>query len=361
MNYQDDIAIIGNVDARLAELLHQAYGPGGEHLLFEAFWDPYPPLRHRAADELSDIMTDELATLVAEVAAGHEPSARPEGALPAAVTLEVRRTAALALRTDRLPQRAQELLLRAFDDEDATLRYHAFLALHRSAERDALREVTERGLRDVDAGVAVVAAQIAAEYGWRELVGQTVTVFSRLEGTDRFAVAAALSELLEPEQAPGEVIDALLDGLHDAKTLAAACQALARLKARRAASPLKRSMNSFLAHPLNRVEAAAALVALGDPDGAKYLEKMLAGRRRDTRGYAIELIARLGIEQYRPRVEAIAQSDDYHADTAVIALANFGDSRAFELLHDIARTHPNPEIRELAAETSATDGSVIGE
>lgn len=353
MNYRDDIAIIGNLDARLAELLHQALRPGGERLLFEAFWDPYAPLRHRAADELADVMSDELALLVARVAVGEDHLE-----LPGPVTLEVRRAAALALRTDSLPRAAQDLLLRAVNDPDETLRYHAFLALHRNADPATLRQVTQRGLADIDAGVTVVAAQTVAEYGWTELVPEVLAVFGRVSGTDQFAVAAALSELIAPEHAPAEVIDSLLDGLRNEKTIAAACQALARLRAARAVAPLKRAIGSFLAHPLNKVEAAAALVALGDQDGAAHLEKMLAGRRKDTRGYAIELIARLGLDRYRPQIEAIAQSDDYHADTAVMALANFGDARAFELLSSIARSHPDPDIRELASETSATDGSV---
>lgn len=354
LNYAEDIAIIGNADARLAELLHQALRPGGERLLFDAFWDPYPPLRHRAADELADMMSDELAVLVARVAA----NVAPRASLPGEITIEVRRAAALALRTDSLPPEAQALLLRAFEDLDETLRYHALLSLHRNADTETLRRVAEAGLGDVDAGVAVVAAQMAAERGWVELVPKTLVVFERLQGTDRFAVAAALSELIEPEAAPEALIDALLDGLHNEKTLAAACQALARLRPQRAVAPLRRTLGSFLAHPLNRVEAAAALVALGDEQGTAYLERMLNGRRKDTRGYAIELIAELGIERFRSRIEAIAQSDDYHADTAVMALANFGDPRAFDLLGDIARTHPDPQIRELAAETSATDGSV---
>ncbi len=355
MNYQDDIAIIGNADARLAELLHQAMkSPDGERLLFEAFWDPYPPLRHRAADELADLMSDSMALLVARVAAGDLDGLQ----LPLPVTIEVRRTAALAARTDSLPAGAQDFLLHAFADPDENLRYHVFLALHRNADRDTLHGLTERGLSDVDAGVVVIAAQVAAEYHFEDLISEVLLSFQRLDGTDRFAVAAALSELIKPEAAPAEVVEALLDGLRNERTIAAACQALARIRAQRAVAPLKRAMGSFLAHPLNKVEAAAALVALGDQDGATYLERMLTGRRKDTRGYAIELIATLGLEQYRPQIEAIARSSEYHADTAVMALANFGDSRALELLGQIARTHPDPEIRELAAETSAADGSV---
>ena len=353
MNYRDDIAVIGNAEARLAELLHLAMRPGGELLLFEAFWDPYPPLRHRAAEELADTMSDDLALLVARVAAGESPAE-----VAGAITIEVRRTAALALRTDRLPTEARQKLMRAFADPDDGLRYHALLALHRCADEATLRSATQTGLDDGDPGVVVVAAQLAAEYRWTDLTGRVLDVLQTLRGTDRFAVAAALSELIEPTQAPADVIDALLAGLRDEKTIAAACQSLARLGAQRAVGPLKRAMRSFLSHPLNKVEAAAALVALNDPDGAAYLERMLDGRRKDTRGYAIELVAKLGLTTYRARIEALAQSSDYHADTAVAALANFGDHRAFELLHDIARSHPDPEIRDLAAETSAADGSV---
>lgn len=362
MDYQRDIAVIGNVDARLAELLHQAVKPGGETLLFAAFWDTYAPLRHRAADELANVMSDELAIVVAHVAVGDVP---PQGALSAARVsipgppeLDTRRAAALALRTDSLPPSAQDLLIRACGDDDETVRYHALLALHRNAEAETLRRVTERGLADLDAGVAVVAAQIAAEHGWQDLIPHIREVFERLDGKDQFAVAVSMSELVEPVRASEAMVDALLEGLRDEKTIAAACKSLARLRPKRAVMPLRKAMGSFFAHPLNRVEAAAALVAIGDEEGKLHLEKMLDGRRRDTRGYAIELVARLGLEDYRERIETVARSEDYHADTAVLALRNFGDSRAFRLLEDIARTHPNRDIRELAAETSAVDGTL---
>lgn len=360
MNYDADIALIGNVDARLAELLYQAAKPGNTHLLFEALWDPYPPLRLRAAEELSAVLTDETAVVVAQIAAGVEVDPAPtEVQLPAAVTLDVRRAATLALRAEQLPAPVEALLLQAFASDDDTIRYHAMLSLHRQASDDVLKRVAKEALGDLDSGVAVVAAQIVAERQWLDLVPQLTTLLDRLNGTDRFAVGVALSEVLtNPEDASPALVDLLLDGLRSPKTLAAACQALARLRARRAIAPLQRVIGSFTAHPLNKVEAAATLVALDEPDGVNYLEKMLDGRRKDTRGYAITLVARLRLDQFRPRVEAIARSTDYHADTAVIALAKFGDARALDLLGDIARTHPDLAIRELAADTAAVDGTV---
>lgn len=368
MSYATEIAPIGNNEARLAELLRLSMRPGGERLLFEALWDPYPPLRHRAAEELAETMSDEVAELAAQVATGTALTSE----LPAELSVDVRRAAALALRTDSLPQQAQALLVQAAGDEDEVVRYHALLALHRNASEPVLREVTERGLADSDAGVTVVAAQIAAEHRWLDLAPELRAAFGRLEGTDQFQLAVALSEVLElplqgdgglrgqprPLYADEAMVDVLVAGLRDEKTLAAACKALARLRAKRAAVPLRKVMSSFFAHPINRVEAAAALVALGDAEGTRYLEKMLEGRRKDTRGYAIELVARLGLQQYRDRIEALAMSSDYHADTAVLALRNFGDARAFELLREIAQKHPDPDIRELASETSAADGTV---
>lgn len=364
MSYRDQIATIGNSEARLAELLRLATEPGGESLLVEAFWDPYPPLRHRAADTLSKSLSDPMALVVAHLATGELPEptllADAHATIPGPMTGEVQRTAALALRADALPDQASELLLRAFESDDAGVRYHAILALHRNADPATLHEVAEAGLNDLDDGVAVVAAQLVAEYEWDDLIGRVLDVYERLDGTDQLQIAIALSELLDPTGVPEGMVDALIDGLRNEKTVAASCKALARLKPAKAIGPLRKAMNTMrpLAHPLNKVEAAAALVALGDEDGTRFLEKMLDGRRKDTRGYAIELIVELGLEQYRDQIESIARSDDYHADTAVLALKTFGDSRAFDLLHDIARTHPDPEIRELAAETSAVDGSV---
>jgi HEAT repeat protein len=364
MSYRDQIAVIGNNDARLAELLRLAMKPGGEALLVEAFWDPYPPLRHRAADTLANVLSDEMARVVGHLATGELPNpstlAEAKATIPGEITDEVQRTAALALRAKSLPDDVGDLLLRAFKDDDAGVRYHAILALHRNADPDTLRSVARDGLADLDAGVAVVAAQLVAEYGWEDLIGDVLEVYRRVQGTDRLQIAIALSELLEPVDVPEGMVDVLIEGLRDEKTVAASCKALARLRPAKAIAPLRRAMTTKrpLAHPLNKVEAAAALVALGDEEGTRFLERMLEGRRRDTRGYAIELVVELGLEQYRERVEEIARSNDYHADTAVLALKNFGDSRAFDLLHDIARTHPDPEIRELAAETSAVDGSI---
>lgn len=352
MAYRDQIATIGNSDARLAELLRLGAEPGGSELLFEALWDPFPPIRHRAAEELAARLDAAMARRVAEVLT--------KQGQPRPVTPEVRRAAALALRAESLPDDVRRALQDVMQDGDDIVRYHALLALHRSADGAELRTVTEHALRDRDPGVAVVAAQIVAERRWDDLVPELNALFERLSGKDQFQIALALSELVEPESASEQMVDVLIDGLRDEKTLASACMALGRLSARRAIAPLKRVMSSFFAqaHPLNRVEAAAALVRIGDPEGVAYLEKMLGGRRKDTRGYAIELIASLGLEQYRQRIEEIARSNDYHADTAVLALRSFGDARALELLRDIAASHPDPEIRELAAETSAVDGTL---
>ncbi len=348
MGYRDDIAGIGNPDARLAETLRQGAMPGGTQVLFDALWDSYAPLRHAAATALAAALEPPWPARLADLldAVDREPD-------------EVRRAAALALANPTVAGAPCERLAEAVrSDRDDVVRYHAFLALYECASAEQLREVTGDALRDEDPGVTVVASQIATENGWKDLVPDLFDAFDRLGGKDRFQIALSLSELVDPTKVTEEMVDVLLAGLRDEKTLAAACMALGRLGAGRAVEPLRKVMSSFFAHPLNRVEAAAALVKLGDATGREYLGKMLDGRRKDTRGYALELVATLGLDEFREQVEATARGAGYHAETAVSALRKFGDARALETLREIADSHPDPEIRELAAETSAVDGTL---
>ena len=84
----------------------------------------------------------------------------------------------------------------------------------------------------------------------------------------------------------------------------------------------------------------------------RHFEKVLSGRRKDARGYALELAGKLGLDEFRAAVEAEARSDSYHADTATIALHAYGDKAAHDALKELAKTHPQDEVRKIATALS---------
>ncbi len=350
-DYLDTIASIGNLDARMAELVRRADSDEGVELLLCGLADGWPPLRMRAAGLLAARLDSDAEAKLVGFLNGDVLDSRPV-TWTEARELDVRRMAPLAMRTPQLSDDGKQVVLSLLGDRDNTVRYHAMLAAYTSLDEDDLRDAVSLALSDDDPAVVVVGAQIASHLGWRDLVPRLIELRAGLEWKDRMHLTLALSEFadgLEPAVRV-EVVDDLLEGLEDAETFAASAKALGRLAPPRALEPLRRAANKLLAHPLLKVEAAAALAKMGDAFGVEQIGKTLHARRRDTRGYAIQLAGELKLEAFRGEIERVAKSDDWHADTAALALAGYGDARSRELLDALSRDHADPEVREAALE-----------
>lgn len=315
-----------------------------EAQLLTALDDPYLPIRHLAADALSLDLSAPLAQIIAEFATDTRTPTRARAA------------ACLALKSSPDPQIAT-LLLQLARAPEADLRYHALVALNESpAVQDAdLTTLVAERLHDTDPEIAIIAAQIAAARDWQQLIPDITQARQNIPRSIRLALSLALAELLanardQPLHTPDDLIPELIKALKDERTLAAAAHALAYLNATQATDALIKTLDRRMTHPILRVGVAAALVELGHERGRQALASTLQSRRKDARGYAIRQVARLGLTEHIPHIIQLAHSNDYHADTALLALKDFNTPETLDHIHQIARQHPDPEQRELAHE-----------
>lgn len=355
---------IANPETRLDELeyiLREADRPEAIDALLRSLTDPYPPLRHRATSALAERVDGPLANLFgALILQNEEAMGRALAELelddPPELTPDaVVRQAACRILAHAEGEAVQRILERAATDEDADVRYQALVALHNidMPEEELERAVAPR-LQDADREVATVAAQITAEHGWTRYADALYAIWGRTASDAKLQFAISLAELVGSHGAEleDEAIDALVeqltDALGDEETIAGACRALVALGSQRAVEPLRNVVDGWFVHPLLRVEAAAALVELDDDAGRDYLADALDHNRRDVRGYALRSVGRLELDEHFDRLVELAKDDSYHADTAILALAEWGSPAAMQALDEIATTQTDPELRRLA-------------
>lgn len=352
---------IANATTRQSELEHRLE-LGDTLVLFEGLADSYPPIRTIAARELAHHLNPEFEAYLRALVRGDEAFQKAADIGLAADDFlkpspSVQSAACVALRGSNDPASAA-VLVDAARSEDADLRYHALVSLHHlPVPEGQLRPLVEERLSDEDPEVAIIAAQLTAEAGWHELLPRLDGLRLRLEGRGDLQVTFAIAELIGKARKSGTdlpegfitpIVEQCIQALDDEATTAAAGQALATLGDPRATRALEQVLDKWMTHPILKVGAAAALVELGHERGEQYLAEMLESRRKDARGYALRMIGKLHMTKHLPELIKIAKSDDYHADTAVLALGDMGGERAFEVLHEIAAEHGDEEIRELA-------------
>ncbi len=146
-------------------------------------------------------------------------------------------------------------------------------------------------------------------------------------------------------------VEVLAEALAQRELCFMALQALAALGSPTSRPALDRFFQRRFLHPLERMQAAAALVRCGDESAADWLARRLESRRAEERGFALELWGRLARPDARQRLEAVlADPTDPHRLDAVRGLAQLGDRAALDLLRRVAA---EPDDAELAAEARA--------
>ncbi len=343
-------------------------------LLCLALDDPYPPLRHDVAEALQvelrarysepDQLDEKLVQFLHQLVLGQQPAPELLDALhlPAelvpADSRRARMAACVALEASPWPSKTAELLQPVLRDQEADLRYQAVIAVHRLVpSSQELHDVVVEALRDEDPEIVVVATQIAVKESWDDLLPEFLHARARLRGEDRLQITFSVGSLIDnstltpgdlPPEARGDMIVECVDSLRHEPHTASAIKTLGYLAAREAAEELVIVTKRWFAHPILKVEAAAALVDLGHPRGEEYLERSLKSRRKDARGYALRVVGKRRLEKFFPELVDVATGKGYHADTATLALADYGGPQARHILDELARSHGDAEVRRLA-------------
>lgn len=344
-------AQIANPNARRQEVewrLARASDAEARALLLQALDDPYPPNRLGFAALLSQQLDD-----VTEQAILDElHSARASEARAAALCR--------ALGGGRSSE-SFELLLTLAQDPSADMRYHALVSAHaRHPDHEALRAVALRTLQDADAELIAISAQILATSHDEQALDALITALSHAPATARLHIAIAIAEsaaslALVERARQAHILPILLGGVTQETTSAASARALVMLDAREAIPLLKRSLGRWLLHPILKVEIAGALARLGAPEGTAHLLRAMTGTRKDARGWALEVCGRHQLVGFMETIIQIASSTDYHADAAIFALAHYKHDDANAALERLSTTHPDEELRVLAARALRED------
>jgi HEAT repeat protein len=182
----------------------------------------------------------------------------------------------------------------------------------------------------------------------RELDGLDTAVHEQLaallddpEVMVRFEAAVALAELHDHRATA-----LLLGAMRSRSVRLDAIRALGTLGDPRAVPELSRFMAKWMLPWADRLQAAAALCALGDAAGAAHLVGRLASRRPAERAAAIHFLG----ESRHPRARALlepilAAPRDPHRDVAARALGLCADPGARAAL-EAARSTADAELRE---------------
>jgi HEAT repeat protein len=111
-----------------------------------------------------------------------------------------------------------------------------------------------------------------------------------------------------------------------------------------AVAPLEKFMSRWLLPWADRLQAAAALCALGQPSGADYLGRKLDSRKRAERAAAIHFIGESRHPQARSILEKlVADASEPLRDVAVRALGILADPACRAVLEN-ARASADEEL-----------------
>jgi HEAT repeat protein len=156
----------------------------------------------------------------------------------------------------------------------------------------------------------------------------------------RFEAAVALAEAHDKR-----ATSLLLGAMRSRSVRLDAIRALGTLGDRRAIEPLCRFMRRWFLPWADKLQAAAALCALGDASGARYLADKLTSRKSAERAAALHFVGESRHPEARAILEAVvADRHDPMRDVAVRALGLLGDPAARPSL-ELARSTADPELR----------------
>ena len=333
-------------------------------LLDENLADPHREVRTAAAVALGDAAAREPAVLaqLAKAASFEETKddkLRRRYRIAALVGL--RRAGLVDGRCDGAAwDQARTSALGALVSPLPDVRYQAVLALTRLHAPPSVSDHVRPLLQDPDEEVVGQAAELLGMMGHPGDAPALFQASQRVSPSAARQVFLGLSQVLAGCGVEEHVdIRAQLLGRLEAEAGKVphgirACEALGRLGDPKAIPRLKALQDGWFTHRFLKVAAAAALVRLGDNDGATALGRFARSRHKDMRGFALERTGTLRLaDQLDNLLNVLRSHKDYHSDTVALALGQWMKSlesaepdraRIREAL-ERASTDSRPEVR----------------
>ncbi len=143
-------------------------------------------------------------------------------------------------------------------------------------------------------------------------------------------------------------LEVLIEALDDVELRFRAVSALAELADKAALPALQKLFARWLLPSFDRTQVAAALVKLGDDDGAVHLFKRAARRWSVDRAMAIELLGEVKAVGARERLEQILKdASDSARGAAARGLGRLGDPSALAALEEVLHQKNAPDDLKL--------------
>lgn len=124
-----------------------------------------------------------------------------------------------------------------------------------------------------------------------------------------------------------------------------ALQALYQLGAPESLPALRSFYARRFINPLERMQAAAAMVRAGDDHLVGWIESGVNSKRAEERGFALELIGRLGLSgAFEKLKQTVLDQKSPHRLDAFRGLYQLEDSRCLTLFEQLADDQDDPEL-----------------
>ncbi len=218
--------------------------------------------------------------------------------------------------------------------------------------RDEFAEVLSQ-TKEQDSVVRGLAAERLEEFPGPESSQALIVLLQDEDPVVRFKAACSLARLGSDQGA-----ESLCWALRRVDLCFMSLEAMTDLGSAAVLEPLLQFFHRWRLHPLEKLQAAAALHRMGEAEGSDFLRQSLESPRPEERGFAIELWGRVAMPGALGFLQGIVDTEhDPHRVDAVRGLAHLRDRRALPTLERAARQREDSLLAQLAAEAMADIGA----
>jgi HEAT repeat protein len=148
-------------------------------------------------------------------------------------------------------------------------------------------------------------------------------------------------------------LEALVWALSRKELCFVSLEALTQLGTKASLEPVKQFFKRWFLHPLEKIQAAAALHRCGDEEGTDFLKSRLNSTRPEERGFALELWGKLRMEGALDLLQGVlSEINNPHRLDAVRGLGHLGDKRSLALLDRISKQQEDELLAQTAREAA---------